>query len=405
MILHNVRSDTLPNKTVFIWSIGRICSILATMKTEIIRLSGNPDDEMLIKNAASLIEQGGLVAFPTETVYGIGCIVQPKAIERLNEAKGRPSEKRYTLHIPDKSCLLEYIPHVPLRARKLVDKVWPGPLTIVFELDKKALEDLRKKFDAEVFEILYQDATIGIRCPDHRSASALLSAVSKPVVAPSANLAGDEPATTLEQVLANLDGRIDMVLTGPGPDCRYGGSSTVVRVNNRTLSILREGVLSREEIEEISSIRLLFVCTGNTCRSPMAEAFCRKYMSEKLKCNIDDVGKMGYKVASAGVMAVSGIGASREVVDICKEMGIDATAHRSRFLTSAEIEESDYIFVMSTSHRDRVLELCPEAAQKCMLLDENSQVSDPIGGGREVYEKCAKQIERALEKRVNGILK
>ena len=374
------------------------------MKTEIIRLSGSSDDAALIKNAAELIEQGGLVAFPTETVYGIGCIVQPNAIERLDKAKGRSSEKRYTLHVPDKAFLSQYLPNIPLRARKLVDKTWPGPLTIVFELDKKDLENLRKKFDAEVFEILYQDATIGIRCPNHPLANALFGAVSKPVVAPSANLAGKEPATTPEQVLAQLEGRIDMVLTGPAPDCRCGGSSTVVRVNNRALSILREGVLSREEIEEISSIRLLFVCTGNTCRSPMAEAFCRKYMSEKLKCNIDDVGKMGYKVASAGVMAVSGIGASREVVDICKEMGIDATAHRSRFLTSAEIEESDYIFVMSTGHRDRVLELCPEAAQKCMLLDENSQVGDPIGGGKEVYEKCAKQIERALEKRMNRIL-
>jgi protein-tyrosine-phosphatase len=135
----------------------------------------------------------------------------------------------------------------------------------------------------------------------------------------------------------------------------------------------------------------------------MAEFFCRKFLSEKLNCNIDKTEQMGYKVTSAGVMDAMGFGATREVVEICRQKGIDATNHRNRTLTTEQIEQNDYIYVMGPGHRDRILELCPAAASKCCLLDENVAVADPIGGDIEVYKTCAQHIEKALIIRISEI--
>ena len=136
----------------------------------------------------------------------------------------------------------------------------------------------------------------------------------------------------------------------------------------------------------------------------MAESFCRKIISEKLNCDVDETEKIGYKVISAGVMGITGVPASNEVLDICAEKGLDVRSHESRALTAELINASDFIFVMSKSHRETIVRLRPEASDKCMLLDDDSDISDPIGSSIEVYRKCAKQIEHALEKRMDEIL-
>jgi len=103
-------------------------------------------------------------------------------------------------------------------------------------------------------------------------------------------------------------------------------------------------------------------------------------------------------------MGGAGIPASKEVVSICAREGIDLSKHRSRALASSEAEASDYIFAMTKSHREQILEICPAVAEKCLLLDGNGEISDPIGAGVDVYEKCAQHIERALVERIGGIL-
>ena len=377
--------------------------IFGPMKTEIVRLSSDKPEIELLKAAAEVLDGGGLVAFPTETVYGLGCAAEAKAIARLDEVKQRVERKRYTLHIAGKDEVGQYVPRISLRGRKLIKKGWPGPLTIVFELSEAEIEKQRSIIDEDSFNILYRDNTVGIRCPDNAIAKELLRLALKPIVAPSANLGAKQPAITGEEVLAQFDGKIDMVIDGGG--CKYKKSSTVVKISGPGLAILREGVVSEAEIEDMSAIKILFICTGNTCRSPMGEAFCRKYLSEKLDCDVDEVEKNGYKVNSAGVMGMLGMCASREAVDICAQKGIDVRSHSSKGFSCEDVNQSDYIFVMSRSHRDRVLEVCPAAGEKCMLLDSTGDIADPIGAGMEVYASCAERIEKALEKRMSEILK
>ena len=372
------------------------------MQTKVVKLDAANLDMAEIKEAAQLIDAGGLVAFLTETVYGIACRVETASLIKLNNLKGRDPEKYYTLHIGQKTDLEKYLPAVGLRAQKLIKSAWPGPLTIVFELDDQNIKKQRNSLEKQVFEALYKDNSIGVRCPDNSVASMLLRLTHSPVVAPSANITGQPPAVAPEQVLARFSGQIDLLLDA-GP-CKYKRSSTVVKMGKKGLEILRPGVYSQAELEAMSEVKFLFVCTGNTCRSPMAKGIFRKYLAEKLKCEVDRLDRMGYKVFSAGTMGMVGSPASPEAIAVCAAKGIDIKAHRSGALSKQLVEECDFIFAMSRMHRERITALCPEAADKCVLLAENKDIADPIGQPQEVYTDCAELIEEAVKKRVGELV-
>jgi protein-tyrosine phosphatase len=372
------------------------------METRVIRVGLGISDAEAIRDAAMVVDGGGLVAFPTETVYGIACRAKAESIARLDELKGGRADKAYTLHIEDKGEVYRYVPKLGLRVRKLVERAWPGPLTIVFELDAQDAGKQQQWLAREVFESLYKDGSIGIRCPDNAIASSLLREAAGPVVAPSANLSGEAPAVDAAGVLAQLSGRIDVLVDG-GP-CKYKRSSTVVRVGERGLEVLRSGVYSLGELEDMAKVRFLFVCTGNTCRSPMAEGMFGKYLSEKLGCKVDQLEEMGYKLGSAGTIDVGGFPASPEATRVCAAKGVDIRAHRSRVLSEQLIRESDVIFAMCGTHRDRVIALDSDAAEKCVLLSDGGDIPDPIGQPQEVYDRCADLIEKAVKKRIGELI-
>ncbi len=372
------------------------------MDTKIVQIDRGQVDERVLDEAAALIESGGLVVFPTETVYGIACAVSPGSLKRLDEVKVREEGKRYSLHIGDKGAVLEYVPGLNGRMRSFIDKCWPGPVTIVFELDKAGLKKQKHVFEKEVFDILYEGGTIGIRCIDDEIGAALIERVQQPVLAPSANPAGERPAVEGWEAARYFEGKIEMILDAG--KCREGINSTVVKISGDNIDILRSGAVGDEEIRKMATVRIMFVCTGNTCRSPMAEYFCRKYLSEKFDCGIDEVEKFGYKIISSGVSGLNGMPASPEVIEICGQEGIDARGHRSSGLDRDMIRESDYIFVMGAGHLESILSAEPGSEEKVMPLDECGDIPDPIGAGVETYRKCAERIETALEKRLSEIL-
>ena len=372
------------------------------METKVLKLDTARIESAKINEAAACIDSGGLVAFPTETVYGIACRVKNDSLARLNALKGRTAGKYYTLHIGHKSDVKNYIPTIGLRAQKLIQNAWPGPLTIVFELEQEDIDKQRKNLEREVFENLYKDNSIGIRCPDNAIAAMLLRQTNNPVVAPSANITDQPPAVDAGQVLEQLSGQIELLLDA-GP-CKYKKSSTVVKIGKRGMEVLRPGVYSQAELEALSQVKFLFVCTGNTCRSPMAEGIFRKYLAEKLQCNVDDLDKMGYKINSAGIIGSVGYPASTEAVVACAAQGVDIKAHRNKGLSKELIEESDIIFVMEQIHRDRVIALAPAAANRCLLLAGKTGIADPIGQPQESYNNCAKLIERAVQERISELV-
>ena len=180
-----------------------------------------------LKEAAGILRSGGLVAFPTETVYGLGAdATNPQAVERLNQVKGRPPEKPYSWHLASSDQIQTLVPSIPAKARRLMERLWPGPLTIVWPTA--------------------EGKTLGFRVPDHSVAQAFLRACGVLVVAPSANRAGASPAIDAATVLAAFDGDIHAVIdSGPTP---LGRESTVVKVTGDGIEILREGAIASDRI-------------------------------------------------------------------------------------------------------------------------------------------------------------
>lgn len=202
------------------------------MKT--LRLLDTPED---LARAAALLRRGGLVAFPTETVYGLGASgLDAKAAAGIYRAKGRPSDNPLILHIANLAMLNEIAEPPPAAARKLMAAFWPGPLTLILRR-RACVPD----------GVCGGLPTVGVRMPDHAAARALIRGAGAPVAAPSANTSGRPSPTTAAMVLADLDGKIDAVVNG-GP-CAFGLESTIVDCSGRAFTVLRPGAVTLEMLE------------------------------------------------------------------------------------------------------------------------------------------------------------
>lgn len=349
------------------------------MKTEIIQLDPQFPDSKQIAHCAKIIRKGGLVVFPTETVYGIAAnYLDAEAMRRLREVKKRSENKPFSILVSQRTLISNYTSMQDQKLFKLIDAYWPGPLTIV----------VPSKQDGE---------TIGVRMPDHPIALKLVQESQCSIAAPSANIEGSSPPSTCQEALKDLDGLVDVAIDGG--DARIGAGSSVVDMTKEHPTVLRESVITQEDVNRVTGKKtILFVCTGNSCRSVMAE-----YLLKSKVAGRDDI-----EVISAGTGVYLQSMASSATISVLHDEGIDASHHMAQPINTILLKKADLIFVMTRAHRDQVLERVPSVENRVYLLkefgnmessrEENWDVADPIGKSHLAYKECLVEIKEAIHK-------
>ena len=331
----------------------------------------------LLQQAAEIISSGELGIFPTETVYGIGALYRaPGAREKLAAAKERPADQPFTVHIGSMEQLDELVNEVPEKIRRVVDTFWPGPMTIIIP-------------DGT-------DMGLGVRFPAHEVACKLIQQTG-PLIASSANRRGAAPPLSCKEAVESIGSEVAVAIDG-GP-CKVGEASTIVRFDQEgSFEILREGLINRSMIRKaLGEFEVLFVCTGNTCRSPMAEALCKKMLSQREDVKVEDLPKHGIHVHSAALFSGGGP-ASENAVTAMRELEADASGHISRQLSPEMLESADLILALAPNHLEGIRHLCngqKEVLDKLFMINATG-VADPVGGPLEIYRICAAEISNAI---------
>jgi len=358
------------------------------------------------ESAAKIFRAGGLVVFPTETVYGVGAIAtSEKGVKALRDLKTRPSASPFAVHMPGPGAAAKYVDtSIPL-VKRLVRKLLPGPVTLVVDVAPEVIEQKLRDLGLpmEAADRIYHANTVGLRSPDHALGQQILGSVDEPVIASSANLRGEAPPLEAIQSAKSIGDKVGMIVDGGMT--QYAKASTVVLVKgtdaaSATMTIAREGVYDERFIRKIMRWNLLIVCSGNTCRSPMAEVIARDILAKQRGVDIDQLEEAGVSVTSAGSMAMPGSPAADQAQQAMEKMGLNLNSHRSRPLTVELINEADVVYCLTESHRAGVLAMSPNADQKTVLLDPSGDIDDPFGADLKTYQRCAEVIRRCLQKRL-----
>jgi len=371
------------------------------MPPVIIDVRNAEDTRDVVHRAAQALVEGKLVAFPTETVYGLAArALDEDMVRKLSEVKGRKTGHPLPVAIRSAAEARDYAPDLSPLARRLARRCWPGPVTLV--VTDSHPDSLVRQLPRSVRQAVSPYQTVGLRVPGHQVLLDVLQMIAGPLTLTSANRTGQPDPRTAEEVYEALGDDVDMILDD-GPS-RFGQPSSVVRVHENRFEVLRSGVVPEQALERLSRLMILFVCTGNTCRSPMAELMMQKLLGQHLGCSPDEVENRGIVVASSGIAAMMGGRATEEATEAMLESGLDLTNHETQPLTAPLVQHADFIFTMTNAHRHAILTQWPDAAERTHLLTpDNSDVSDPIGGTIESYRKCAAQIRTSLEARIEEL--
>lgn len=373
-----------------------------------VRSLKDSDRAGLIAEALGVLSSNGLVVIPTETVYGMAAnAASAVAVARLAAAtvgsRGGSPFGPVAWHAPSREVVLDLLqPETPVQQR-LFTTLLPGPVTFIVELAADRLDAIRRRLGTAP-GIVDDGRGVCIRVPDHAGTRELLEAawaVGMPVITQGIAAAGWGDGSRIPASPGTQAG----LIIDDGPT-RYRKPSTRIRLlrddGGGGLVILSEGALEERAVRKAMERTILFVCSGNTCRSPMAAAIARSLLFDAKGAG--DPNKPATRIRSAGSSAGDGDPMTPESVAALQSLGVDAKGiedHRSKGLTRQMIADADVIYTMTTQHARQVRSMDPSAADKIKLLDpEERDIPDPIGESQAVYTRTAERLRELIRKRL-----
>ncbi len=354
---------------------------------EVLPWQNSPDARATLARIVGVLDEGGLVAFPTETTYVLAASARaPAAVERLLSHRCPSPEPPLALAVFSPTQAFDLLPGLPLIARRLARRCWPGPITLACGgglVDSAVVPDVVK-------EKVVVEGALPLRSPAHSAILHALHDLGAPfVVAPSTAVTAGELPESVGQ---------DAALIIDGGRCRFGQSPTVVRIDGDRWEVLHEGLITRQQLQLQAACVIVFVCTGNTCRSPLAEVLCKRRLAERLGCAVEDLPQRGFVILSAGVAAYDGDEAAASAVEVARTYGADLSGHLSQPLDHRLATQADHLVCMTQGHLESLRSLFPHLNCEPRLLSPSSaDLPDPIGQDESVYRTCAEQIWQDLE--------
>jgi protein-tyrosine-phosphatase/tRNA A37 threonylcarbamoyladenosine synthetase subunit TsaC/SUA5/YrdC len=343
-----------------------------------------------VARAVEHLRAGRLVAFPTESVYEVaGLALAPQAVTQLQRLAG--PEDRLTLVLGHAIQTYDWFPYFRGAGVRLARRFWPGPLVLVGGACLKL--GLAQRLPLAIRRILAPDEQVALRFPDHAALRLAALQIGLPLVTAATDWTSSEQVI---QAVAVKGMPAEVALVLQDGQTYFGQRASVVRVHGKEWTLERPGGLPVGEIEATAPCHIVFVCTGNTCRSPLAAGLLVKLLADRLGCGPADLPAHGFCVHSAGLAAMMGAEATPEAVMVAREFGADLGGHRSQLLTMEILAQADYLFAMTRSHL-RVLEDVRGTVAPRLLSPSGQEVFDPIGGDADLYRACARQIQCCLQ--------
>ncbi|MBA3315670.1 MAG: Sua5/YciO/YrdC/YwlC family protein [Planctomycetota bacterium] len=356
--------------------------------TDIIDIRTCDDPRDAIHRVVERLAAGDFVGLPTETGYVLATQVsQTEAVARLRELCG----ESLVLAVKSAHEAFDLIPVIDKQGERLLQRLLPGPVVIEAKCEDGA--GLVTALSRPVRKAVEREGYVRLRAPDQEILAAIQRLTASPLVL-SPEPEGP-PLASPSALLARYPADVPVVIDDGPP--LHAGRCTTVRLGDGDWSVTETGLLDEAAIRERMCVGIMFVCTGNTCRSPLAEAMFRKMLAERLNCSEDELTRHGIFVTSAGISAGYDMPAAAESLALAEEFGLNLARHRSRPLTDELLGRADHVFAMTAGHRDSILSVRPDLAGRIHLLSrEGLDIADPIGGGPAEYERCRAEIEREL---------